>query len=455
MTVSQAVLSRWQTVPRTGLYVVLSAAAVGLVYGYDQGSIGGAELFLQAQLGLSALMKSIVVTAVPVGTLFGAIAGGKVANAIGRKKAMMAIAIGFTILSGVQAAAFDAWSLAAIRVVLGLVVGVSIVATPQFIAESVSWRIRGAALVTFQVTGVVGLAVSYLVAVGLAGTESWRLILGLAAVPGLAVAVLLRGLPDTPRWYLMKGRRDEALRVLRHVEPDTDPQTQAEVIEQDMRVVRSGSYQQFLSPPLRRAGLFVAGLGLLVQITGINAIVYYSPSILRSIGFTTDADSLLGSALLQVIGLVAVCCAFVVVDRWGRRPVLMTGIAVMILANITLVVAYASGSATAVGFIGIALFLIGYQFGYGALVWVYAAESLPAQMRAVGGSVLMTADLFGNVLIGVFFPNAMADLGGADTFAVFLVMSVVALVFIYAFAPETRNRQLEDIRGYWERGGHW
>ncbi|WP_064745161.1 sugar porter family MFS transporter [Pseudonocardia acaciae] len=442
-------------IPGPARRVVYGAATVAFVYGYDQGSIGGAELYLESQLGLSPLTKSIVVTAVPVGTLFGALAGGKIANAIGRKPSMMAIAVGFLVLSALQGAAVDAWSLTAIRLVLGLVVGVSIVAAPQFIAESVTATIRGSALVTFQVATVVGLTVSYIVAVALSATESWRLVLSIGALPGLLAIALLYNLPDTPRWYLMKGRRDEALHTLRNAEPDKDPNEQVAAIEQDLRAVESGRFRQLFRPPLRKAGVFVVGLGLLVQLTGINAIVYYSPSIMRDVGFKTTSGALLGAAMLQVIGLVAVIVAFLVVDRWGRRPVLMTGIGVMLAANVVMVIAFASGTAQVLGFIGVALFLIGFQFGWGALVWVYAAESMPAQMRAVGGSVLMAADLFGNIVIGLFFPNAMASMGGVWVFALFFVLSAIAITFVYRLAPETRYRPLEDIRTYWEQGGRW
>jgi MFS transporter, SP family, galactose:H+ symporter len=442
-------------IPRPARRVIYGAATVAFVYGYDQGSVGGAELYLESQLGLTPLMKSIVVTAVPVGTLFGALAGGKIANAIGRKPSMMAIAVGFLLLSALQGAAVDAWTLTAIRLVLGLVVGVSIVAAPQFIAESVTSSVRGAALVTFQIATVVGLTASYVIAVALSATESWRLVLSIGALPGLLAVALLRRLPDTPRWYLMKGRRAEALATLRDAEPEADLDEQVAAIERDIRVVEAGRFRQLLRPPLRRAGIFVIGLGLCVQLTGINAITYYSPSILRDVGFGTTSGSLLGAALLQVIGLVAVTAAFLVVDRWGRRPVLMTGTAVMLLANVVMVAAFLSGTARALGFLGVALFLIGFQFGYGALVWVYAAESLPAQMRAVGGSALMAADLFGNIVIGLFFPNAMAAMGGAPVFGLFFVMAAIAIGFVYRFAPETKHRPLEDIRNYWEQGGRW
>lgn len=444
--------------PRFGgpsLVIVGTAALVGVVYGYDQGSIASATLFLQPDLHLSTFLVTVVVTAVGVGMLLGALAGGRIANAIGRKRAMLVIAVGYALFSALQAAAVDAWSLAVIRFLLGLVIGVSIVAAPAFIAESAPARIRGRMLVTFQMATSTGIVVSYLVGLALAGTQSWRLILALACVPAIVVIPLLWRLPDTARWYLMRGRRDEARAVLRRFDPTEDPDAQIRTIEEDLTATSRGTYLQLFRRPLRRAGLFVIGLGFFVQITGINAIVYYSPTILKTVGFHSATDAILASALLQVAGLVAEVCSFFVVDRWGRRPVLLTGISVMAVANVVLVVTFALGGSTVLGVLGIFLFLVGFTFGYGSLVWVFVAESLPARMRAIGGSALLTADLFANIIIGFFFLNALGAIGGAATFGVFLALSVVAFGFVALLAPETKNRKLEDIRFFWENGGHW
>jgi len=440
---------------RLGLKIAATATLIGFVYGYDQGSIATALLFLTPDLHLSTFQATVVVTAVSVGTLVGALAGGNIANAIGRKRAMMAIAIGYALFSGLQALAFNAESLALVRFLLGLVVGVSIVAAPAFIAESTPKRIRGRMLVAFQIATISGIVVSYFIGLALAASENWRLILGLAAVPAIIAGLMLRSLPDTSRWYLMKGRRAEALDVLRRVDPEEDAEAQVSAIEDDLESTHKGSYTQLFRPPLRRAGIFVVGLGLLVQLTGINAIVYYSPTILKQVGFPSATDAILAAALLQAAGLVACIIAALIVDRWGRRPVLLSGVATMAFANAVLILAFAGGTRPALAFIGILLFLIGFSFGYGALVWVYVAESMPAQMRAIGGSALLTADLFANVVVGLFFLNAFQALGGALTFGIFFALAIISIAFIALLAPETKGRPLENIRAFWENGGRW
>lgn len=440
---------------RLPVYVALCATLIGIVYGYDTGSIASATLFLGPEFELSTFVTTLVVSSVTFGTLLGALIGGWIANTVGRKRTMLAIALSYAVFTGGQALAFNEWSLIAIRLILGVVIGISIVTAPLFISESAPRRLRGRLLVTFQFATVIGIVIAYFVGLALAGTESWRLILALGFIPALLAALMLVRLPDTSRWYMMKGRREEALALLARVEPDEDPTRQAQLIEDDLRFTEKGAYRQLLRGPFKRAGIFVIGLGTFVQLTGINAVVFYSPVLLQEVGFEAADNALLVAALIQLAGLLAIVAAFFVIDRWGRRPVLITGLLIMVLANVILVSGFLMDSAQAMTVIGLFVFLIGYSFGYGALLWVYVGESLPAQLRAIGGSALLTADLFANIVVALFFLNALTVIGGAATFAVFLVLSVGALIFCYMLAPETKGRRLEDIGYYWKNGAKW
>jgi MFS transporter, SP family, galactose:H+ symporter len=144
-----------------------------------------------------------------------------------------------------------------------------------------------------------------------------------------------------------------------------------------------------------------------------------------------------------------------VVDRWGRRPTLLTGVGTMALANGVLILAFALGPSPVLAFVGILLFIVGFNFGYGSLVWIYASESFPARLRTQGGSAMLTSDLLANFIVGVVFLNALGALGGALTFGIFMVLALFSLIFIYRLAPETKGRQLESIRTYWYNGGRW
>jgi len=156
-----------------------------------------------------------------------------------------------------------------------------------------------------------------------------------------------------------------------------------------------------------------------------------------------------------VAGVVAVIVSFLVVDRWGRRPTLLTGVGIMVVANAILAVAFALGPSAVLAFVGILLFIVGFNFGYGSLVWVYASESFPARLRTQGGSAMLTSDLLANFIVGVVFLSALGSLGGPLTFGIFCGLAIISFIFIYALAPETKGRQLEAIRHYWYNGAKW
>jgi MFS family permease len=214
-----------------------------------------------------------------------------------------------------------------------------------------------------------------------------------------------------------------------------------------------------LRRPYARATLFVLGLGFLIQITGINAVVFYSPLIFKDMGFTGNAALLLLPALVQVGSLVATVVSLSVVDRLGRRPTLLAGIGAMIASTLLLVAVFAAGDLTGtggwLGFAGIFVFTAGFNFGFGSLVWVYASESFPARLRTMGASGMLTADLIANLIIALYFLSAMESLGGTVTFAMFAALAAFSFAFVWLLAPETKGRPLEAIRAYWENGGRW
>lgn len=445
---------------RLGLLVAVTAASVGIIYGYDLSNIAGALLFITEEFGLTTRQQELVTTAVVIGEIVGAIGGGVLANAIGRKKSMVLVGATYAAFALLSALSVSVPMLLVSRLLLGLTIGVSVVVVPVFVAESAPARIRGSLLVAYQVATVVGIIIGYVAAYLLAGSASWRWMLGLAAVPAVLVTVLLLKMPDTARWYMLKGRVEDARRTLAQVEPGADVDREIAEMGRALKEERGGALKEMLRKPYLRATVFVVALGFFIQITGINAIVYYSPRLFEAMGFKGNFALLILPALIQVAALIAVFVSLVLVDRLGRRPILLGGIAMMIVANVLLIGVFVAGSdfggaLTALGFIGVLLFTVGFTFGFGALVWVYAGESFPARLRSMGSSMMLTSDLVANAIVAALFLTMLNSLGGAGTFAVFGVLALAALVFVYRYAPETKGRQLEDIRHFWENGGKW
>ncbi len=389
-----------------------------------------------------------------LGEIAGALGAGVLANLIGRRWSMVLVAVGYAVFALLGATSESVPMLLAARLLLGLTIGVSVVVVPVFVAESAPANVRGS-LVGYQVATVFGIIVGYLACYLLADSRDWRWMLGLAAVPATLVALLLLRMPDTARWYVLKGRVAEARRVLQQVEPDSDVERELAEIGAALREESGGSFLEMLRRPYLRATVSVVALGFFIQITGVNAIVYYSPRLFGAMGFRGNFALLVLPALVQAAALAAVLVSVVLVDRLGRRPVLLSGIGAMIAADVVLVVVFAAHSPAMFGFVGVLLFTMGFTFGFGALVWVYAGESFPSRLRSMGSSAMLTANLAANAIVAGAFLTVLHSLGGAGTFAVFGVFAVAGFAFVYRLAPETKGRQLEEIRHFWENDGHW
>lgn len=440
---------------RLGLLAGMTAASMGLLCGYDVSTIGGALLFVTDVLGLSTSQQQLVTAVVVIGEIAGAISGGVLANAIGRKKAMILAAASYAGFAVLAALAVSVPMLLVARLLLGLAIGVSVVVSPVFIAECAPAHMRGSLLVAYQLTTVVGIIVGYLTAYLLAGSLGWRWMLGLAAVPALLIMLLLLPTTDTPRWYLLKGRISEARQALLELEPETDADQELIEIARESSEKRGTTVAEMLRPPYLRATVFVIGLGFFAHITGISAIGYYSPRLFESMGYQGNFARLVLPALVQVAGLAAAVFSLLLVDRLGRRPVLLSGIAMMVAGNAMLIGVFALGSAfddafTGFGFGGVLLLTAGFSFGFGGLVSVYAGESFPARLRSMGSAATLTSDLVASAIVASVFLTMLKSLGGAGTFAVFGALAVAAFGFVYRYAPETKGRPLEDVRHIWE-----
>ena len=374
---------------RRGLLVGLTAASLGVVYGYDLSNIASALLFITDEFGLTTRQQELVTTAVVLGEIAGALGAGVLANLIGRKWSMVLVAAGYAVFALLGAMSDSVPMLLVARLLLGLTIGVSVVVVPVFVAESAPASVRGSLLVGYQVATVFGIIVGYLACYLLAGSRDWRWMLALAAVSAALVALLLLRMPDTARWYVLKGRVAEARRALQQVEPDSVERELAE-ISAALAEESGGTFVEMLRRPYLRATAFV-----------------------------------------------------------------LSGIGTMIAADVLLVVVFAVHSAAIFGFIGVLLFTMGFTFGFGALVWVYAGESFPSLLRSMGSSAMLTANLLANAMVAGLFLTMLHSLSGAGIFAVFGVFAVGGFAFVYRFAPETKGRQLEEIRHFWENDGRW
>ncbi|MEJ3659115.1 sugar porter family MFS transporter [Actinomycetes bacterium KLBMP 9759] len=440
---------------RASVLVAVSGAAIGVIFGYDLGSIAGALPGITREFGLSPLAAGWVNGVVVLSQLLGALVAGRLNDRFGRRRTMIGVAGGYAVVAVLQSVATDVVMLDVVRVGLGLTIGVSMVAAPLYVAEISPARLRGRFVAMYQVACVGGIFITYLVNYLLSFGGGWRLMLGLAAVPAVLVLGCLVVLPESPRWLVLVGRDAEAAEVLRRTDPAAaDAGLAGLVAEVRSEIARTGSLRDLWAPRYRRATVFVVLLGVFAQLTGINAITYYSPTVFAALGFDT-AGSYGWPTVVQFFAVLATIGSLFVVDRLGRRFTLLTGLTSMAVAALTLSAVFWPGQPTGagpwIGFAAALVFTCAFSGGFGSVVWVYAAEAYPVQLRATGSSLMLVSAMLANVVVAEGFLWAAAGPGMGAVFGFFAAVGAVAVAYLAVRAPETAGQSLEQAHHQHDR----
>ncbi|MGW7269140.1 MFS transporter [Streptomyces sp. NPDC054864] len=437
---------------RPGSAVGLASVLLGLTYGYDGTAMAGAQILVTDAFHLSPFEQGTLYAAPVVGLMAGTLLAGRLSNLTGRRGALAIAAAVCSLTTIVSALSVSPVMLVGTRAVLGMTMGVLIVIAPVFIAESVRTSIRGRVAVLYQCATAGGCAATYFVSYLLAGGGHWRIMLVIPALCAAAAAVFLLWLPETPSWYLLKGRPDRAAvasRILGTAQHNTTPAEESAVGPD------KGRTAELFGPKYRRLTFFVIILGFLVQITGISAIGYFSPRIFQGMGYHGDFSLLVLPGLIQLISAVAALACAVVIDRVSRRAALLTGTGLMAAGHLLLVGVFADVLPLPTGLLGLAVFTIGFNAGFGALLWVFAAEGFPGRLRGPGASAMLLSNLSANLVIAQFFLSALTALGGTTTFCLLLAVNVVAWAYVYFQVPDTTGKTLAEVQAYWENGRRW
>lgn len=440
------------------VYAVSAVSALGgLLFGYDTGIISGALLHLRDDLHLTSREQEIVVSVILLGAMVGALLAGRLAVRHGRRRVVIAVAAVFALGAAAAAAAPGTGSLVAARFVLGLAVGGASNMVPVYIAEVAPARIRGRLMVLFQLMVACGQLIAYVCGWALSDTGGWRLMFGLAVVPAVALGVGMLFLPESPRWLVERGRREEAATVLTRLRPPgTDVHHEIDEITEVATATPVGGWRDLRQRWIRPALLIAVGIAAFSQLTGINAVVYYAPTILADAGFG-DSAALLTGVGIGVMLVIAGVVGALAVDRMGRRRIMLwflpgSGLAMTVMA---LAFLGPEGSAAQRWTVIVALFayILFNGIGIQAVVWLIGPEILPLSVRGPATS-LATVTLWGvDLLIAVTALTAIEAIGRSGTFFVYALMNVACIAFVAAKVPETRGRSLESIERALQRGG--
>ncbi len=442
--------------PATRRYVRTVAAVAafgGLLFGYDTGVMSGALLFISPEFDMTAAQEGWVTSMLLVGAAVGALLGGRIADWLGRRLTL--IIGGLIFITGSLWCAFagSIASLGAARTFLGVAVGAVSIVVPMYISEKSPAGVRGkmVSLNTFMI--VVGQLTAYLVNSVLAGTGSWEAMLGMAAIPGVILTVGMIFLPDTPVWLARQGRMEEARATAARAGMGLDELSAAE----DGRGSRGGGgeWAAFRAHRWIRLTVIIAAvIGVIQQITGVNAIIYFAPTLMNEVGMSVE-NSIYTSIVVGVVSVLACWVGLQIIDRVGRKRLLLIGLSGNVISLVVLSVTYRAAEGNQglalVSLAVMAVFIAFQQAAVSPTTWLLISEIVPVKVRGLGMGLAGLALWVANWAVAQFFLPMVEALSATGTFLIFAVLGLAAVGFVATLVPETKGHSLEEVGASFRR----
>jgi major inositol transporter-like SP family MFS transporter len=441
------------------LLVSIVAALGGLLFGYDTGIISAALLFVGHDLnphgsGLDDLAKQLITSAIVAGALIGCMGAGPISDHLGRRLVVVAAAIIFIAGSVAAAASGSVDVLVISRLVLGLAIGAASHRVPVYLAELAPAARRGGLVVLFQLAVVSGILLSSIVGWLLGASGAWRLMFLLGVVPAVVLLVGLIWLPESPRFQALNGNRDGARQTLLRLRASkTEVDRELEEIEQTVHAERG--WKELFQPKLRPALVAGMGVAMFSQITGTNAVIYYAPTILASVGFGKSA-ALLTSLAIGVTIVGSTIFGIWAVDHWGRRKLMLRFLPLAVLSLVLLGFALFGGTPhgwmrwlAVGGLLGNEIFNVG---SISVTIWLIGSEVFPLGVRGKGMSMVALSHWTFDLVISLTTLSLVSSLGAGGAFWLFAFINLLAFGFVWRYVPETRGRTLEQIESDLQSG---
>jgi len=428
--------------------IALIAALGGFLFGFETAVISGAEKTIQQLWQLNSFWQGFTVAASLIGTVLGSIVAGFPAQRYGRKKVLMAIAVLY-LISAIGCTLSSVWILfVSFRFIGGIAVGASSVVGPMYISEISPAHQRGRLAGSFQLNIVAGIFIAYLtnfLFVGI-GENSWRWMLGIMVLPAGLFAILLRTIPESPRWLVLNDRDEEAEKIFAKIgEPSA-----GKLIREEHELSKHGAKESLFNGKYKKPIFFAVVLAMFNQLSGINAILYYAPRIFEMAGFD-KAHSYLQPVYIGAANLFFTILAMSFIDRFGRKTLLIIGsVGMIIFLGLT---AHAFSSSVS-GNSQVLIYLIGFiaffAFSQGAVIWVFISEIFPNSVRSQGGSLGSFTHWIMAAIISWTFPVIVegSAKGGFYSFVFYSAMMLLHLIFVLKFLPETKGKSLEEIQKF-------
>jgi sugar porter (SP) family MFS transporter len=433
-------------------FVALTVAIGGFLLGFDATVISGVVPFIKEYFSLSGsggdLKLGFAVSSLGWGAMAGNAIAGPLSDRFGRRRVLLGTALLFVMSSLLAASATSFPGFVVARIVGGLAVGGAILIAPVYIAEIAPAEKRGSLVSLNQLMIVIGISASFFSNYFLLelGEHNWRYMLGVQMVPALLYFVLLWFVPESPRWLLLKGQDEAALQVLRRVAGEQAAQENLQQIQRSLTTKAvSRGFRGLLDSRVRLIMIIALGLAFFQQITGINAIFYYLPTIFAQAGGGVN-DAFRQAVMVGLVNVVMTFVAIWLIDKLGRKPLLIMGIAGMALSLFAISWAFSQESYNArLVLIAIIGFVASFAISLGPVMWVLLSEIFPNEQRAAAISVAGFWNALTSASVTMIFPWALSTLGSGGTFLAFGLFATAALLFVVLLVPETKGRTLEQL----------
>lgn len=438
---------------RSGFVFLAAAISAlgGMLFGYDTGVISGAILFIRQDFQLSPFLQGLVVSAVLIGAVIGAACGGGLSDRFGRRRVILATAGVFALGAIYTALVRSVSQLVIGRIVVGAAIGAASFSAPLYISEVSPPSARGRMVTLNQVAVVLGIVIAYGVDYALAPGRAWRWMFALAAIPALALGLGMLAMPDSPRWLLSQNRTETGRRVLQRIRGREQVDGEIKEISQGLSE-QAGGWKELLRPEVRPALGVGLGLAVFQQITGINTVIYYSPTILQFAGFSSASSAILATVGVGFVNLLLTLTALLLLDRLGRRPLLLWGLAGMVVSLLMLALSFTGDVKTISGPLMVAslmLYVGSFAIGLGPVFWLIISEIYPLRARGLGMSLATVLNWAANLVVALLFLPLAQAIGFSGTFGLFALLAAGAWFFSETHVPETKNRTLEQIESHW------
>jgi sugar porter (SP) family MFS transporter len=430
--------------------VSLIAGLGGILYGFDMGIIAAVMVFVNESFTLSTYMRETVVSVVLVGYMSGAIAGGGIADRIGRRPTLMWGGIIFLLGSLLAFWSPDVTILIVARGLLGIAIGFTAVTAPVYVSELAPPQSRGLLIGLYQFALTIGIVLADLVGYWLAGQHAWRTMFGLGAVPAAFFLALIFTLPESPRWLFAQNRLAEMQSVLNSYTDAAGAKLLIGEIRTALAIRVEQRWSELWKPAVRTSLFIAVGFTVLQQVTGINTIIYYGPQIFALAGITSNRSAIFATLLVAVTNMLATIIALVLVDRVGRKPLLYAGVSGMTACLVLLAYSFhapaAFGAAPGlVATICLMVYITCFAFSMGPIAWILVSEVFPLRVRGRGVAAASLGSGASNFMVSMTFLSLINSAGSSVTFLIYAAFCVLTLLFVRFSVPETAGRELESI----------